>query len=99
MGKPTRTTTEFENLPEPQEVEMKQKFKNVMKFLSGLWTLCLILMIIVPLFDFPGNQLITTFSYLYVFLGLVLLFTFEFFEEKLYSIFVKIYNLMNKESR
>ncbi len=97
MSKPAKQSTDFEQLPDPGEMVLMDKFKFMMKILSGLWTVCLILIIIVPLFDFPGNQLITTFAYLYVFGGLIALFLYEYFQKKLYQLFVKIWSLFHKK--
>lgn len=81
----------------PAEMEFRYEFRIFMKILSSLWTVCLIAIIIVPLFDFPGNQLITTISYLYVFVGLIVLFMFEFFQQKLYSLFSTVYRLFQSK--
>ncbi|GAB4171796.1 MAG: hypothetical protein Kow00108_06330 [Calditrichia bacterium] len=82
----------YEELPEPEVLEMHDKFKKFIKILSALWSVCVVLLVVIPLFDFPGNQLITTFSYLYVFVGLIFLFMFEFYQERLYKMFSWVIN-------
>ena len=97
MKNNSKKKVDFEKLESPEDLEIKENLKKISKILGIFWGLCFVILVIVPLFDFPLNQFLVTFAYLSIVVGLVYFLILEFNFDFVFKVFKKFYS-SEKES-
>jgi len=91
MKKNEKKQVDFENLDSPEDMELKDTLKKFSKMLGIFWGLCFVVLIIVPLFDFPLNQALVSFAYYAIVIGLIYFLFLEFNFDLVFRLFKKVY--------